>query len=970
MSATTPADLAKTKKELIAELEAIRTENAELKNIDAKRKLAEEELQKANKLLRTILENLRAIVFMRDIQGRYVFINPWYERLYDLKNEDIIGNTPFDFLPPETAERLLQEDRRIIASGEPLTHEEMVPSGDTPLHFLTTKVALYDDQGFPYAVCGIATDITKQKLMEEELRQSKGELTARVLQATQRLRWSNTNLRREIPRRERIEANLRESEERFRGHFELGLVGMGITGSDQKWLEVNEYLCDLLGYSRQELLAKSWSEITHPDDLPMNLVFWDVMVEGKTPGYQMEKRFICKDGGTIVANVSVRSVRDEEGKLKYNMALVEDITERKSAEERLRASEAMLKEAQSVAHVGHWEVDIATERLLWSDEVCNIFGIKPEEFKSSQDAFFSFVHPEDKDFILAAYGDHLQNRVPYSIDHRIIRPDGEVRVVHEQCQTHFDPEGVPVRSIGTVQDITERKLAEQTLSLILEGTSPLVGKNFFHALVSHLANGLGVRYVLVGELLECRERVRTLAVWEDGKPGENMEYALHDTPCDSTIGGRDECHFPEHVTKRFPEDKMLADMGAESYLGTALRDSEGRIIGVLAIIHDTPTHNLAHQAKAILKTFGARAGAELERKRADEALQNSERKYRTLFDSVNDIIQIYDLEGKFIDVNQACCTALGYSKEELLSMSVLDVDTPESGKKVKERMRHLKKKGKLFFEVDHVNRDGSVWTKEMSSRMIHYDDKLVAFCVGRDITERKQAEEKLRLSEQRLKRLSSKLISAQENERRRIGKELHDSLGQLLAFTKISIETCVQRFVKKLTPEELKSLTRLVPHIQQTIGELRRIIMDLRPTILDDMGIIATIVWFCRETQEGHGEITFTPIIAIEEHNVPEDLKIVIFRIMQEAVNNAVKHGSPNNVTISLQRIREEVVLTVDDNGKGFDLKKLPPPKNKGGGLGLISMEERSEFVGGTFEITSSTGGTKIEVKFPHAHEQ
>ncbi len=278
------------------------------------------------------------------------------------------------------------------------------------------------------------------------------------------------------------------------------------------------------------------------------------------------------------------------------------------------------------------------------------------------------------------------------------------------------------------------------------------------------------------------------------------------------------------------------------------------------------------------------------------------------------------------------------------------------------------------YSIDHriICPDGEVRVVHEQCQT-HYDPEGVpvrSMGTVQDITERKLVEEKLRLSEQRLKRLSSKLITAQENERRRIGKELHDSLGQLLAFTKISIEACVQRFVKKITPDELKSLTRLVPHIQQTIGELRRIIMDLRPTILDDMGIIATIKWFCRETQEGHGGITLNSIIALYEHDVPEELKIVIFRIMQEAVNNAVKHGDPQNVTISLRRLGEEVVLTVEDDGKGFDLAKLPPPKNKGSGLGLISMKERSEFVGGAFEITSGTGGTKIQVKFPHAHTQ
>ena len=148
---------------------------------------------------------------------------------------------------------------------------------------------------------------------------------------------------------------------------------------------------------------------------------------------------------------------------KANEALQREIPERKRAEEALQDSEAKLKEAQRIAQLGHWELDVVADTLYWSDEIYRIFGLAPQEFIATYEAFLQAVHPEDRDFVNNAYIESVKNRTQYDIVHRILLKDGTVKFVHERGHTEYDPHGNPLRSIGTVLDITERKHAEAEL---------------------------------------------------------------------------------------------------------------------------------------------------------------------------------------------------------------------------------------------------------------------------------------------------------------------------------------------------------------------------------------------------------------------------------------------------------------------------------------------------------------------------
>jgi len=224
--------------------------------------------------------------------------------------------------------------------------------------------------------------------------------------------------------------------------------------------------------------------------------------------------------------------------------------------------------------------------------------------------------------------------------------------------------------------------------------------------------------------------------------------------------------------------------------------------------------------------------------------------------------------------------------------------------------------------------------------------------------QRNKAEDRLKESENKLRYLSSELMKAQETERKRIAGELHDSVAASLGAIKFSIEKVVdQEENDKATKAGLKDVIKM---IQQTIEETRRIMADLRPSVLDDLGIVPAINWFCREYERTYSHICVEKQIDISESDLTDSLKTAIFRISQEAMNNIAKHSKATVVNLVLQKGNGGIELTIWDNGQGFDLDTTKR------GLGLSTMRERTELSGGTCSIESVKGaGTTIRCVWP-----
>jgi signal transduction histidine kinase len=234
--------------------------------------------------------------------------------------------------------------------------------------------------------------------------------------------------------------------------------------------------------------------------------------------------------------------------------------------------------------------------------------------------------------------------------------------------------------------------------------------------------------------------------------------------------------------------------------------------------------------------------------------------------------------------------------------------------------------------------------------------------IKEEIIEHQETEDALRETGRTVRRLSSKLLFALENERKSIAMELHDSIGANLT----AIIYGLEEMQEKARPQQAAELEDLISMVRATVDETRRISTNLMPSMLDDLGLLATLRWFCRRFQQLHGEVDIDVQLYVEEEEVDEELKIVIYRIVQEALNNVAKHSQADSVQVSLSQTEDELELFIQDNGRGFDSGKHSDREAHLGGLGLESMRERAEISHGSLAIFSEPGqGTTIRARWP-----
>jgi signal transduction histidine kinase len=232
---------------------------------------------------------------------------------------------------------------------------------------------------------------------------------------------------------------------------------------------------------------------------------------------------------------------------------------------------------------------------------------------------------------------------------------------------------------------------------------------------------------------------------------------------------------------------------------------------------------------------------------------------------------------------------------------------------------------------------------------------------------RDKLERRVRERTRDLEILSSRLLNAQEAERKRIAVDLHDGIGQCLSAVKFMVETVIEQLAGKEADPEIKSLDALVPLLQESSEEIRNIIMNLRPSILDDLGILATIGWFCRQFTSVYSHIRLLKTIEIEEDQVPDALKTILFRILQEAMNNIAKHADAEAVSIYLGKTGNALELRIEDDGCGFHAERLMASGSSVQAFGLTGMKERVELSGGRFAIHSAPGeGTRVDARWAY----
>jgi PAS domain S-box-containing protein len=326
-----------------------------------------------------------------------------------------------------------------------------------------------------------------------------------------------------------------------------------------------------------------------------------------------------------------------------------------------------------------------------------------------------------------------------------------------------------------------------------------------------------------------------------------------------------------------------------------------------------------------------------------------------------------DQRGRLLYVNPAFCRIVGWTRDELLgSKPPYPFWPPEDAHDLLQYFRSTsgsppaQGRSMRFCRADGERFD--VWV--MVSRLNDPRGVVSGWVasVG-DITAQTRSERALRDYASRLRSASSRLLSAEERERKRVSRELHDSIGQTLSALKYGLEEVVLELDRRgRGPEVRKKLDKAIALLGGAIGEVRTIVSDLRPSLLDDLGLVAAIGWFCREFQKMYRGIRVVTEIMVVEQDIPERLRSTFFRIVQESMNNVAKHSGADLVRLRVRLVGRSLEFVLTDNGRGFDVK------NAQGGFGLVGMKERAELTGGACTVRSAPDrGTAVRVLWPLA---
>jgi PAS domain S-box-containing protein len=377
------------------------------------------------------------------------------------------------------------------------------------------------------------------------------------------------------------------------------------------------------------------------------------------------------------------------------------------------------------------------------------------------------------------------------------------------------------------------------------------------------------------------------------------------------------------------------------YNASVYRNKAGEIAGVFAAARDI--------SKRVL---------------AERMLRESEARFHSLFENSRDPVYIERRDGTFVDFNQAMIDLFGYSREELMDKNIRDLyANPDERPKFQrfiERWGSVRDYGTRFRRKNRRVRECRV-----TASLRRAEDGTILGYEGiiRDVTKQRRYQWVLQNYAERLRVLSQKLLDVQENERKLIARDLHDSIGGSLSAIKFTLGRKLGQMNEGGFSGEIL-LENIISMVQRTIDENRRIMTELRPSLLDDLGVVETIDWFCGEFEGVYPHIRVEKHVEIEESEIPEHLKIVVFRILQEALNNVARHSKADLVHVYFGKTAGPIEIAIQDNGQGLDARTVIN-KGEDRGMGLSSMRERAELLGGTFSIKSKPGeGTTVRAKW------
>ncbi|HPR50166.1 MAG TPA: PAS domain S-box protein [Deltaproteobacteria bacterium] len=703
------------------------------------------------------------------------------------------------------------------------------------------------------------------------------------------------------------------------------------TISDGIVIQANEAFYNVTGYKADDIIGKSLLKHNiwvHPEQ--RDKVVQTVLKKGSVRNLEVELRDSAGNLRTFLFSAETITYLDEP----HILSMAIDITDRKKAKDLLIETEAKYRNMflHSINGIVAYKTISDGADFIFADintAAERIDNIKKEDVlgKSVLEVFPSIKEFGLFDVFQRVYKTGKSEHFPISL-----YKDAHVEGWRENFVYKL-PSGdiVAVYSDETARKIAEQELEERQRALMtLMGNLPGMAYRCrndrdwtmeFISEGSYLLTGyspydlIGNKVIPYGEVIHPDDRDM---VWESVQAGLKEK-------------------------KHFQMDyRIITADGRERWVweqGIGIFNQQGDLVALEGFIADTTAQ-----------------------KRAQQELRRSEEKFSKAFHASPDWISISTLkDGIYIDVNEAFMEHSGFSIEEVIGRSSLELgiwEHKEDRDIVKQKIREHG--GISNEEVNFRTKQGTILTMLWSAEMFEFGGEECILSVSRDITDRKNMEEQLKHSQKQLRDLYKNLQETREAERTRISREIHDDLGQELTGLKLEVA-----FLKRKLPRDSTDLidktSQISDHIDLAVESVRRISMDLRPALLDQLGLVAAIEWQADDFQKRTGivcTLSIDPEITLKSTK----LSTTIFRIFQETLTNITRHAHASRVSVSLHQVDGSIDLLVKDNGKGIEKEEIANPKS----FGIIGMKERVSDWGGDIQISGKRGkGTTVKVRIP-----
>ncbi len=690
---------------------------------------------------------------------------------------------------------------------------------------------------------------------------------------------------------------------------------------------VNRRMTEILGYSLNEMLGEDGFSFVHPDDRAMAKD--ELMARQLKEKGPFEVRLLHKNGATQWMRTTATAILGDYNQYLGMQGIMTDVSETRKVQASLEHTAYELSGLYNQAPCGYHSLDADGVIIKINDTELSWLGYQRDEVIGKMHI---------RDILSAASYAHFQKAFNFfkfddgtirQIEYEVKRRDGTTFIAQATSRAVLDENKKFVHSHTSLYDITEAKAAQ----IALEQNEARYRQMFEnHPAIQLLVN----------------PEAGTLV---DGNPAAAAFYGYSA----QELRGMSATKIDIMPREEILQEMALAKSGGKQLFDLRHKLASGELRDVQ--IHAAP---LVLDGQCLIYCIVYDI---TEKKLAEIKLFESEAHYRDLIENAEDIIYETDAMGHFIFLNEHTEKVLKYTSAEAVGRHYLEAVRPDWRDRVQSfyMNQFINKIPTSYFEFPVVTKDGQVIWLGQNVRMVIENGRAIkhqAFC--RDITERRKWEAEIENSRAQLRDLSNHLQTAREAERSRISREIHDELGAALTALKMDLSWQANQ-LRMLDDRQYRLFTDLVGKVDGCIGTVRKIATDLRPSILDNLGLWAAIEWQAQQLQS-RMNIVCEVKMSVQDLDMQQEEATAIFRILQETLTNVARHSKATRVTIQVDATDQEVHMEISDNGKGMPEHKL----ENFASLGLLGMYERARTFGGEFSISSKLGqGTVVSVQMP-----